>query len=181
MPVRSRVIVRRSNNSRQEGALRQGQLPQVFSEIGDAGLCETPDAKTSPISQVHFIRVHFENLLLVETLLQLKRKHGLGQLSPPVAICRKEEGSCHLHRDRAGALQVGAVAQVIPGRAEDADKVETRMLEEAFVFGGKNCVHQSWRQVFVTNRPALLPRAVKKVGNKFRLNLRGAQLRPTAQ
>jgi len=61
--------------------------------------------------------------------------------------------------------KVGAVAQVVPGCAEDADEVESRMLEEALVLRGEDRVDQDGRNIFVADRAALLSGTVKKIGD----------------
>ncbi len=69
-----------------------------------------------------------------------------------------------------------AVAQVGPGRARDAHKVEAAMFEKAFVFRGHDRVHQRGRQVLVENRAALFSRAVEKIGDQFRLDFGAAHV-----
>src|SRR6266446_175906 len=78
-------------------------------------------------------------------------------------------------------IVLAGVPQVSPRCSRDANEVKTTVLEEALVFGGKNRVHQHYRQIFVAHRPALLTRAVEKIGNEFRLDFRGIQFRPPAK
>src|SRR5262249_11015740 len=131
MPVRRGVIVWRANNARQERALRKRELAQVFSKIRNAGLGKSSNAKAAPVAQTDFVRVHLENLFLVEALLQFEGKHRFGQFSTPVAVGGKEECPRDLHRDGAGTLQPRTVAQVVPRRTEDPDEVKAGMLEES--------------------------------------------------
>jgi len=50
-----------------------------------------------------------------------------------------------LHGERAGALGLGAATQVHPRRAQHANGIEARVLEEAFVFRGEHRVDQQAR------------------------------------
>src|SRR5437879_12051534 len=71
---------------------------------------------------------------------------------------------------------LAGVPQVGPRRSRDADEVKASVLEETLVLGGKNRVHQNYRQILIAHGPALLARAVKKIGNEFRLDFRGIKV-----
>ena len=86
MTVSRGVVIRCSNNAGQERALAQAELAQILSEIADAGLGKSADAKAAAIAEVDFVRVHLENLFLVEALLEFEREHGFGDLATPIAI-----------------------------------------------------------------------------------------------
>ena len=134
MPVGGGVVIGRADYSRKKRALAQRKLPEVLAKIDHARLRKSSNTKTSAVSEVHFVRVHFKNPLFRKALFQLKTQHRLGNLSTPVAIRAQEERPRHLHRNRARPLKMRAVSQVRPGCAKNADKVETRMLEESLVF-----------------------------------------------
>ena len=53
-------------------------MPQVLAEIRHAGFGKSAYPEAAAVAQIYFIRVHLENLLLGEALLQLERKHGFG-------------------------------------------------------------------------------------------------------
>src|SRR6266446_3863335 len=78
-------------------------------------------------------------------------------------------------------IVLAGVPQVSPRCSRDANEVKTSVLEEALVFGGKNRVHQHYRQIFIAHRAPLLTRAVEKIGNKLRLDFRGIQFRAAAK
>ena len=170
MPVGGGVVIGCTDNSREKRTFAQRQLPEVLSKIDHASLRKSSNTKTSAISQVHFVRVHLKNPLLRKALFQLKAQHRFGDLSPPVAIRAQEERPRHLHGNRARPLQVRTVPQVRPGCAKNADKVETRMLEESLVFRGQNRVHQVRWQVVIANRAPLLSGTVKQVGDELRFD-----------
>src|SRR5439155_22994401 len=115
MAVRRGVVVGNANNSGKKSALGQRQLAQILSEIADAGFSKAADAEAATVAEVDFVRVHFENLFFIEALLEFEREHGFRDLATPVTIGGKEKRACDLHGDGACALQVRAVAQVIPG------------------------------------------------------------------
>src|SRR5207244_12946307 len=48
---------------------------------------------------------------------------------------------------------LAAVPEVRPRGAPNADKIKASVLEESLVLGGKNGVHQGYRQVVVANPP----------------------------
>ncbi len=75
MTVRGRIVVRRANDSRKVSALRDRELPQVLAKIGNAGFGEAANSKTPAVPEVYFVGVKLENLLLIETLLELDRNH----------------------------------------------------------------------------------------------------------
>src|SRR5439155_26755863 len=77
--------------------------------------------------------------------------------------------------------QVRSVAQVIPCGSEDSNEVESRVLEEAFVFRRKNRVDQRRRQIFVAHGAAFFARAVKEVGDEFGLDIGRAEFRSAVQ
>src|SRR5215470_265661 len=103
MAVRRRIIIGRADDSGQVRAFRKGQLPHVLSEVGYAGFRESANPEAAAISQIHFVRVHLEDSLLVEALLELQRNQSLGNLSLPVAVSGEKEGPRHLHGDGARA------------------------------------------------------------------------------
>src|SRR5258708_26794341 len=163
MAVRGGVIIWRADNSGQKRTLAQRQLPQVLAKVDHAGLRKTAHSETSAVTEIHLVRVHFKNALLGKALLEFEAQHGLGNFAAPIAVGGKEECASHLHGNGAGALQVGAVAQVVPGCAEDSDEVESRMLEKALIFRGADRVDQDGRNIFVADRAALLSGTVKKI------------------
>src|SRR5438105_9091445 len=182
MAVRGRIVIGRTDNSGQIGILRQTQFAHVFSEVRHAGLGESANSEAAAIAQVHFVCVHFENLLLGEALLHLQRNEGFGKLATPVAIGGKEEGPRDLHGDGARALvMLAGVPDVGPGRADDSNEIESAVLEKALVFRRKNRVHQHDWQVFVPYRTPLFARAVKQVGDQLWLNFGGVYFRATLE
>src|SRR5262245_11930987 len=181
MTVRTRVVILRENNAGQERAFWERQLPQILAEIRHARLREAADPEAPAVPEVDFIRVHLENLLFGETLLELEAQHRFGELAPPVAVRTQEERAGDLHCDGARALQVCSMPQVVPRRAEDANEVEARMLEESLVLGRPNGVDQRRWQIVVSYWPPLFSRAVKEVGNQLRLDLSDSHFCAAAQ
>src|SRR5713101_6760808 len=169
MTVRGRIVIRRANDPREVRAFRQPQLAQILSEVGDAGFREATYAKAPAVAQVNFVGVQLEDLLLVEALLKLDGNHGFGQLPAPIELGREEEGARDL-------VVLAAMPHVGPRRPHDADEVKATVFEETLVLGGKNRVHQHYRQIFISHGPALLTRAVEKIGDKLRLYFRGIQI-----
>ncbi len=67
---------------------------------------------------------------------------------------------------------IAFVANVRPGRPEDAHKIETRMLEKALVFGGEQRVHQRFGDILKANPAPLFPRVIEEIGQQLRLDFR---------
>ena len=76
---------------------------------------------------------------------------------------------------------LAGVADVRPRRAGDANEIKSAVLEEAFVFRRKDGIHQHDRKVFIPHRPPLFARAVKKIGDQFRLDFRRVHFRPALE
>jgi|SRR5882672_10696206 len=150
---------------------RQSHLAEILVEVGQRSLAKSVNREAAPVPEINFIRVKLENLLLVETVLKFQRYDRFGKLAPQGPVRAEEEAARHLHGDRAAALNARSVAQVGPGRTQNADRIKARMLEKAPVFHGKHGIAQNLRNVVIADGAALLTGAVKQTGQKFRLNL----------
>ncbi len=128
--------------------------------------------EAAAVAKINFVGVKLKNLLLGEAVLELQRHHGLGDFAPQGPVRIEKEAARHLHRNRAAALHARAVAQVRPGRSENAYGIEARMLEEAPVFHRKHGVTQNLGNVVVADGAALLARTVEEAGQQFRFHIR---------
>ena len=164
MAVGGGVIVGSADDAGEVGVFGERKLAQIFAEVGDAGFGKAANAEAAAIAEVNLVGVELKNLLFVEALLELHRDHQLGEFAAPGALVGEEKRARDLHRDRAGALVVVAgVAEVGPGRADDADEVEAAVFEEALVFGGDDRVDQVGRDVVVADRAALFASESKRL------------------
>ena len=154
---------------------RQGHFAEILVEVRQRSLAKSVNREAAAVPEIDFIGVELENLLLVEAVLEFQRYDRFGNLAPPGPVRAEKEAARHLHRDRAAALNARPVAQVGPGRAQNPDRIESRMLEKAPVFHGKHGIAQNLRNIVVADGAALLAGAVKQARQKFRLNLGGIQ------
>ena len=69
--VSRRVVIRRANDTGKISIFGQGQLPQVFSEVSNAGLGKPANPEAPAVAEIHFVGIQLENLLLIEALLEL--------------------------------------------------------------------------------------------------------------
>ncbi len=171
LAVGRRVAVGSADDPGQKGGLAEVQVANVFAEISQRGFAEAVNGKAAAVAQVDFVGVELENLLLVEAAFQLKRDHQFGELAPQGALAREKEAARQLLGERACALGRFSPAKVHPGRAEHANGIKARVIEEALVFGREQGIHQDFRQVFEAHRAALLARAVEEIGQQLGLNL----------
>src|ERR1700683_4063764 len=173
VPLGGRITIRRAYNSRQEGHFREIHLANILAEIGLSAFAESPNGKAAAITQVNFVRVQLENLLLRKTLVNFKSHQRFFHLAAPLALGGKEKASRYLHVNRAGALRAMADLQIGKRGAQNANDVKTSVLEEAFVFGGEDRVHHIFGQIVKADDAALLARTVKKIGDHFRFEFGG--------
>src|SRR6516225_5644935 len=102
------VIGRRTNQSRQERALRQRQSPGRLSKIHfRRGL----DA-VSALAEVDLVEVAFQDLILGQTPLNLHGQQHLRDLAAESLLVREEEIAGKLLGNRAAALGKSLLAYV---------------------------------------------------------------------
>ncbi len=172
MLVRRGVAVRRADDARQKRRLAERNVVNVVIEVCQRALGKTVDPKAAAVAQINLVGVELENLLLGKAVLEFERHHGFGQFPPPGALRAEEEAARQLHRQRAGALGPSVVPQIGPSGAHDANQIETRMLEKTLVLGRKQGLLQYFGNVFKADASPLFARAVEKVGQELRFDLR---------
>ncbi len=158
-----RVAIRRADNPAQKRAFRQRQFANILAEIGLRCFRKSVNREAAAIAQIHFVDIQLKNLLFRKALLEQQRHVKLGQLAPPRHVVPhiEEKTARHLHGDGAGAAFNIRATQMRPRRANNAQRVEPRMLEEALIFRRAYGVHQQRRQIREAHKAPLLPRAVK--------------------
>src|SRR5690348_18472133 len=105
MPLDRGIAVRRTNDPREERALREVQIANVFPEVRFGGLAESPDSEAAAVPEVNLVGVQFKNALLGETVVEFERHHGFRQLAAPDALRGEEKAARHLHVNGAGAFE----------------------------------------------------------------------------
>ena len=121
---------------RQRRCLGRGERCRVHPE-GHLRCCL--DA-VRPLAEVDVVQVHVQDLILGVELLHLQRQPDFLQLAGD-GLLAGEVGELHqLLGDGGCTLVKGAGAGVVHRRAQDADHVKARMLVEAQVLRGQECV-----------------------------------------
>src|SRR5262249_54077389 len=122
-------------------------------------------------SERNLVGVELEDLLLRKLLLELQSNDGFGELAAPVLIGVEPEHAGGLHAERGGALIFAAFANIDVRCLQNAAGVESRVLEEALVFGGSDRVHEHLREVAELDDAALLSRRPADGLDELRLEL----------
>ncbi len=104
------------------------------------------------------VQVHREDLLLGELLLELDGEERLRDLAPPALLVGQEELAGELHGDRGGALRVAAAAEIHQHGADDAERVDTAVMEEVRVLGREQGIAQERRNLTLIQHQAPLAR-----------------------
>jgi hypothetical protein len=106
-PIRMTVRIQVAgvlDHARQQGALRQVQLADIFPEVGLGGLAETIDGKTSLLPQWNLVGVELKDLLLGKTAFQLKRDGDFNDFALEPFFRGQEKSARQLHRQGRAAL-----------------------------------------------------------------------------
>ena len=130
--IDDRVVAgRRLGQPRQHRRFGQGELVERLAEIDLRCGCEA----VGPLAQVDLVHVELEDLVLLETVLDLECEQRLVDLARKRLLGRQEEIARDLHGDRTGALPAAPRGEVRHGGAHDALVVDPRMLVEPLVLG----------------------------------------------
>src|SRR5437016_8115069 len=164
-----RKITGRLDEPGQQGRLGQGDVFQVFVEVGARRLGQSADGEGAALSEINPVRVEFENLLLAELLLQLDRNQHLHQFSLQSFFGRQEESPGELHGDGGTALFVFLVGEINPRRFHQAKIIHAIVLKEAAIFNGQDRIHHHLGNIVVLDQ---LP-----LGALFRVEQGSHQLR----
>ena len=125
-------VVRALNDAGQHRALGQVELLHILAEVGLRSLAKAVDREAAALAEVDLVGIHFEDLLLVEAMLELEGDHDLRELVLDGARVGEEEQLGQLHGQRGCAAAMLAVAdQVVPCPADHAEVVDAAVLEEA--------------------------------------------------
>ena len=130
MSATTRIDERRSvGQHRQGGRLAPRETPCRPAVVTPGGGVEAHH-----IAAERSVRdIQAEDLLLAAGGLQPQRQHHLHQLVDKRAAPRPPRQPYHLHGDRAAAADDAAGTQVLAGRPQQGEGVDTRMTEEILV------------------------------------------------
>ncbi len=80
MSVRSKVIWT-LNHASEQRTLRKIELPQIFTKVSLRSLTEPVNRERTSLPRIDLVRLHLNDLFLIEASLKLKGDHDLGDLS----------------------------------------------------------------------------------------------------
>ncbi len=167
------IAIGRANNTGDKCRFAHSEFADVFAKVSLGSFAEPADGKAAAVAEINFVGVQLEDLLFREALIKLESHQHFFHFAAPLALGGEEKTARHLHVDSAGALGFVTGAKIGQSGADDANDVEAAMLEEAFVFGGENSVHEMAGKVVEADYPAFLARTVEEIGDRLRLDLRG--------
>ena len=130
------IAIGGADDAGKKGSFADGDIANIFIEVGQRSFGKAMNGEAAAIPEVDLIGVEFENLLLGKTVLEFESHHGFRDLAAPGPLRGKEKAPRQLHGQGAGTLGDPLMAHIRPGRAKNANHVETGMLEETLVFGG---------------------------------------------
>src|ERR1035437_4014395 len=133
-----REIAGTLNQPGKEGGFWQGQVLDVFIEVGERGLAKSADPVGTALARRHFVGIHLEDLLFAEALLKLDGDHHLGELALYRLLRREEKSARKLHRQGRTTLPATMMNHVGLSGFCQAVIVHTAMLEESPVFDGQH-------------------------------------------
>ena len=147
-----RVLRRRLGQAAEHGRLGDGEILGVLAEVDLGGGLHAVGA----VAEIDVVEVDGEDLLLVEARLDLVREDRLADLAEDVALVTDEHQLGDLLRDGRAALHDAAGLEVGEGGAQDAERVDAVVLEEAVVLGGDEGLHHVLGDLVVGQDDALL-------------------------
>src|SRR5208282_4731971 len=159
------------NEPGEQGALRKVKLAYILAEVILRRFAEAIDGKTADLPERNFIRVHGEDLVLIEAMLEDDADDGLARLARVGALGREEESARKLLRKSGRSLLVAVkVEDVVAHRAQNAPIIDAAVLKESAVFNGDDGVHEILWNLVVGEQAALGSlRALTQPGDKQRL------------
>ena len=163
LAVAQRIVVRRVfAHAHQRGRFLQVELRGVFAEIDK---CRRLDAH-SVVQEVELVEIHLDNLVLGVVALELDGDDPLdgflqGTLKDVARFGRVELLGELLGDGAATAGALLAHQHALDNRAPERPHVDTRMVVEAGVFGGNQCVAQVLRELVVVHIDAVSLAAVE--------------------
>jgi hypothetical protein len=108
------------------------------------------------VAEIDVVGVDGEDLLLLEARLDLVRQDRFADLAEHVALVTDEHELGDLLRDGRAALHDAPRFEVGERRADDAERIDAVMLEEAIVLGGDERLHHVLGDLVVRQHDALL-------------------------
>ena len=88
----------------EESGFAEGELADVFAEVGLGGLSESADGEAAAIAEIDFVGIELENLLFGEALVDFDSHQHFFYFAAPFALGGEEKAAGHLHVNGAGAL-----------------------------------------------------------------------------
>ncbi len=151
-------------------------MGQIFSEENLRRLAEAVDLVAAAMAQVHLVRIHLEDLLLGEAVLQLKGDQNFDHLSLDALLRREKEILRQLLRKSRTSACLAMADHVGECAFGDAEVVNAAVLKEVPVFNCDDGLHHLLRNLIVGDEAALGAVLVfGERGDQLRFELIGAE------
>ncbi len=174
-----RIVERRERRRRLKHAGNRGRfgkrhVADVLAEEQARRFRDTDDAERPALTERHVVQIHLEDRVLRGARGEDQRHPRLDQLAPQRFLPRllqrharenawQENVARHLLRDRARAGQVRAfAADVAEEGADDADRIDARMIVEAAILNREHGLLQPIGNHGQRHGPALLALAAER-------------------
>jgi hypothetical protein len=171
-----RVDVRRADHAGEERDLADRELLGGAGEVELRRLPDAEDALDAVLSEIDLVQVRVEDLVLLVAALDEERHDGLLHLAAKGPFLAEEEVLDELLRERRAALDDAAAAHVGRGGAQDADRIDAVVVEEAAILDDEDRARQQRRQRVEVHLAPRLPRRVEEAAHDLRLELQREQL-----
>jgi len=160
----------------EERALGKVELLKTFAEEGLSSLAEAVDRVAAALTEVDFVGVHLEDLLLVETVLELEGDKNFDELALDAFFRGEEEIFRELLGEGGTAAGFVMGDEIREGAFRDAEVVDAAVSEEIPVFDGRDGLHHAGRDFLIGDEAALGAVLVfGEGGDELRFELVGAE------
>ena len=135
---------RRGDHPRQHRLLVEREVVHVAAEVVQRAGRHADDGDRAALAEVDLVEIDLEQPLLGDLPLDVGGEERLVRLARQRPLAPHDAVLDHLLGDRAPALHLPA-AQVGPGRAQQPDRIDAAVLQEARVLGGHYRLDQAAR------------------------------------
>src|SRR5215203_227852 len=133
------VAIWRANHSSDQRCLSWCQLLRRCSVVYPRGFAKPTDFAPVSMTEVNFVEISLENIILGKSQLDDQRDSSFDHLSRKCSFVREKPRLRNLLCNRASALGDPARRNVCNHRSSDADWIDSQVTSEAGIFGRQKC------------------------------------------
>src|SRR5207253_3359534 len=120
--------------------LVDAKLRRQFVEVKPRRFVDAQYRLPAVVTEVDVVEVDLEDFVFRKTGIEQNRQDDLNELALVGAFLRQKARFDDLLIDRASALGDAACAKVAEKRASHADRIDPRVVPEAYILSGQKCV-----------------------------------------